>query len=645
MHRKYGEFPLRWIIIKFFDIAGEGSMYNGDDLGANCFGEYTVFKVWAPTAKHLKVVIYNEYFDEYGNEYNMAKDESGVWELTLKGDYKNKYYNYKVTINESERETPDPYAKGSSLNGNRGMVVNFKSINPEGWECHSIPPPIKPTEAIIYEVHVRDFSIDTNSGMLFKGKYLAFTEEGTKGTGDVSTGIDHLKELGITHIHLLPVFDFKSVDERLDKKYNWGYDPYLYNVPEGSYATNPYDGIVRIVEFKQMIKKLHENDIRVVMDVVFNHTSDTEDSPFNILVPKYYYRMNKDGSYSNGSGCGNEIASEKPMVRKFIIDCVKFWAEEYKIDGFRFDLMALMDIETMTEIIRQLNAINPNILIYGEPWTGGNSVLNYELQFKKGCQRGMPLGVFNDDFRNAIKGDNDGDGLGFVNGAYGLEHEIKKGIVGSIHYNDFFYGFAKEPCEAINYVSSHDNLTLFDKIKKVSCDATDLERELMNRLALSILLTSQGVVFIHGGAEILRSKQDNPNSYCAGDEVNKIQWDNKNKYIKTFRYIKCLIELRKSQKIMTMDSSEDIIKNLHFIDSPQNTVAYLLNTCCENDFKQIFIIHNANKQEIIMSPPGSGVWQVIANGWEINLRGLNGDKVTADSKMKVPPLSTYILAR
>ncbi|MDF2514499.1 MAG: type pullulanase, partial [Herbinix sp.] len=374
-------------------------MYIGNDLGANYSKAYTTFKVWSPAAKRLKVVIYNEYFEEFGIEHDMFRLDNGIWELKLEGNYGNRYYNYRVTIGNTERETPDP-----------------------------------------------------------------FTEEGTKGVGNISTGVDHLKELGITHVHLLPAFDFESVDERLDRDYNWGYDPYLYNVLEGSYASNPYDGNVRITEFKEMIMKLHTNNIRVVMDMVFNHTFSIEDSPFNILVPGYYYRFNADGTYSNGSGCGNEVASEKPMVRKFIVDCVKFWAKEYKIDGFRFDLMALMDIETISEIKRELKIINPYVLIYG------------------------------------------------------------KGIAGSITYNEILCGFAQEPSEVINYVSSHDNLTLFDKIMKTSFAATDLEREMMNRLALSIILTSQGIAFIHGGSEILRSKKGNHNSYSAGDEINKIDW-------------------------------------------------------------------------------------------------------------------------
>lgn len=612
--------------------------YNGE-LGAIYNKDYTLFKVWSPVAEEMKLVIYDNYDDNSGKEYNMNLVEKGVWEIKLNGDYKNKYYNYKVTINGIEKETPDPYAKGATANGIKGMIVDFDSINPDGWDNHKLPSPLKPTESVIYEMHVRDFSVDKDSGIKNKGKYLAFTEKGTKNENGDITGLDYLKDLGITHLHLLPVYDYASVDETKEGQYNWGYDPYLYNVPEGSYSTNPYDGTIRIKEFKEMIKSLHENGIRVVMDVVFNHTFTTGNSPFDILVPKYYYRTDSSGKYTNGSGCGNETASEKPMMRKFILDSVKFWAKEYKIDGFRFDLMALHDIETMKEVEKELKKINPNILIYGEPWTGGTSALSPTKQVRKGKQKGMNIAVFNDDFRNAIKGDNDGEGVGFVNGGVGLEKEIKKGIVGMIDYDSKIKGFTKEPNEAINYVSSHDNLCLFDKFEKSNPKNTEKEREKMNRLSLSIILTSQGIPFIQGGTEILRTKKGNHNSYKAGDEINKIDWSNKNKYSETYEYIKNLIALRKSQKVMTLESANEIKESLKFIDSPKNSVAYLLKSKFEGDFKNILIIHNANREEIKINLPIDGVWNIIANDSEVNIKGIN----KAEDSITVKPLSTYIL--
>lgn len=631
------------IAIKFIALQVMYLMYDGQDFGANFFGDYTSFKVWSPAASRIKVVIYENYFEKDGIEHDMSKTEADVWALKLQGNYKNKYYNYRVTIGDVERETTDPYAKGASLNGNRGMIVDFKSINPKGWENHSLPTPLKPTDAVIYEMHIRDFSMDENSGIENQGKYLAFTEEGTR-IGMLSTGLDHLKELGVTHIHFLPIFDYSSVDERLDKGYNWGYDPYLYHVPEGSYATNPYDGTVRIRELKKLIKKLHENNLRIIMDVVFNHTSDVESSPFQILAPDYYYRIRPNGTYSNGSGCGNEIATEKPMVRKFIVDCLRFWTEEYKIDGFRFDLMALMDIDTVVEIKHQLATINPNILLYGEPWTGGESLLEQDRRFMKGCQKGLQIALFNDDFRNAIKGDNDGSGCGFVNGAQGLEHDIKKGVVGSIPYDDFLMGYAQEPGEVINYVSSHDNLTLYDKIRKTHPESSELEFEQMNRLALSIVLTAQGIPFIHGGSEFLRSKQGNANSYNAGDHINKINWCDKSKYLGTFLYIKGLIEIRKMLKVLRMDKSEEIKRSLIFIDSPPNTVAFLLKSYETDSFNNVFIVHNASQQMISVNTPLPGTWTVLADGQQTNRKGIVG-KVAVTSPIKIEPLTTYIMAQ
>ncbi|OPJ57063.1 type I pullulanase [Alkalithermobacter paradoxus] len=611
----------------------EEYIYNGNDLGANYSKECTIFKVWSPPSQNVKLVIYDNYDDTTGKEYIMNKQENGIWEFKLYGDYKNKYYTYKVTIGELEKETVDPYTKGSTANGQKGMIVDFKSINPKGWENHRLPNPISQAQVIIYETHIRDFTVG-NVDIKNKGKYLAFTE---------SAALDYLKELGVTHIHILPIFDFGSVDETKDE-YNWGYDPHLYNVPEGSYSTNPYDGTVRIKELKEMIKSLHENDIRVIMDVVYNHTYKVETSPFDILVPKYYYRINDDGKYSNGSGCGNEIGTEKEMVRKFIIDSLKFWVNEYKIDGFRFDLMGIMDIYTMKEIEKELRTIKSDILIYGEPWAGGESILSPHLMFTKGKQRGSNIAVFNDDFRNAIKGDNDGYGLGFINGGRWLESEVKKGIVGNIFYSNDINGFCDNPIETINYVSCHDNLTLFDKIKKTSSDTTEYEIEKMNRLALSIILTSYGIPFIHGGSEILKSKRGHHNSYNLGDEINKINWNDKYKYKETFEYIKGLIRFRKSQRVMNLENKDDIRKYLTFIDCPESCVGYLITSPYKEDYKNILIVHNANRREVKIQLPMSDNWKIIGNEYEVNLDGIY-KRSKRFNNISIPALSTYILCK
>ncbi|MBZ9607998.1 type I pullulanase [Clostridium estertheticum] len=618
--------------------------YYGNDLGAVYTIEYTTFKVWAPTAQKLVVIVYETPDDDLGQKYEMNKEEKGVWEFKLKGDFKNKYYNYLVSDGSEEKETPDIYTKGSSANGEKGMIIDFTSLNPPNWDNHKKPLPINRTEAVIYEIHVRDFSVSQDSGMENKGKYLAFCEKNTKTSKGVVTGLDHLKDLGITHVHLMPVFDFKSVDETKGG-YNWGYDPYLYNVPEGSYATNPYDGTVRIREFKMMVQTLHENGISVIMDVVYNHTFTTGNSPMDILVPGYYYRTDGEGNYTNGSGCGNETASEKPMMRKFIVDSVKFWAREYKIDGFRFDLMALHDIDTMKEVTLQAKIINPNIIIYGEPWTGGTSSLPSSMQLRKGSQKGMQVSVYNDALRNAIKGDNDGIQSGFVSGKVGLEVEIKKGIVGGIQYNNEIYDFSQDPGETINYVSAHDNLCLYDKFEKSNSNNTPLEREKMNRLALSIVLTSQGVPFIQGGTEILRTKQGNHNSYNSSDAVNEILWSRKAEFPETYEYIKGLISLRKSQKVMTLDNACEVRESLIFLDSPRNCVAYELTSPFKDGYSKLIIIHNANKEEIKIILPDTKEWTIIANEYEVDKIGVSRGIKTCINEVSVHSLSTYILCK
>jgi pullulanase len=625
-------------------LENQKSIYYGNDLGAVYTTHNTTFKVWAPTVDKVSVLVYENFEDVKRQEYKMIKVDNGVWKLKLNGDFKNKYYNYLVSNAGDEFETPDIYAKGASANGKRGMIVDFGSIDPNNWKNHKRPLGVNRTEAVIYEIHVRDFSVAEDSGIKNKGKYLAFAEINTKTLKGVVTGLDHLKDLGITHVHLLPVYDFASVDENVGG-YNWGYDPYLYNVLEGSYSTNPQDGTVRIREFKTMVQTLHENGIGVIMDVVYNHTFTKGDSPMDILVPGYYYRMDAQGNYTNGSGCLNETASEKPMMRKFIVDSIKFWASEYKIDGFRFDLMALHDIDTMKEVEKQAKIINPNIIIYGEPWTGGKSSLHPSLQLTKGRQKGMQVSVFNDNLRNAIKGDNDGSQTGFVNGGVGLELEVKKGIVGGIDFYDEISDFTKEPGESINYVSSHDNLCLFDKLEKSNSNNTPLEREKMNRLALSIVLTCQGVPFIQGGSEILRTKQGDHNSYNSGDAVNEILWSRKSEYLETYEYIKGLIALRKSQKVMTLDNADQVRKSLQFLKVPQGSVAYELTSNSKGNYSKLIIIHNSNKEEIKVALPDDYVWKVLADEYEVNKNGVSKGTKTCVNNVIVPCISTYILCR
>lgn len=510
--------------------------YSGRDLGVTYTPLKTDFKVWAPKASEVVLRLYTE-----GNggkvlyTINLNKEQNGVWKTVVKKDIKNIYYTFQVKHdNKWLLERPDIYAKAVGVNGARGMVVDLISTNPANWKNDKRPPLKHPTDIILYESHVRDFSISKNSGIKHKGKFLGLVEKGTKSPSGEITGIDHLKELGITHIHLLPSFDFNSVDEtKPDAKYNWGYDPINYNVPEGSYATNAYDGNSRIKEFKQMIQVLHANGIRVILDVVYNHTADKE-SGFNQFAPEYFYRHNPDGTYSNGTGCGNETASERPMMRKFMIESVAYWAREYHMDGFRFDLMGVHDIETMNLISDTLRKIDPTIFVYGEGWTAGNSPYPEDLRaVKKNTFELHGIAAFSDDIRDGLRGPyNDVKVKGFSSGAKGMKENVKFGIAGAtqhpqINYKAVSYSgkpWADEPFQSINYVSCHDDNTLYDRLKAANPDASEADLIKMDKLSQAIVLTSQGVPLLHSGAEMLRTKMGVANSFNMPDSINEIDW-------------------------------------------------------------------------------------------------------------------------
>ncbi|HWI63462.1 MAG TPA: type I pullulanase, partial [Symbiobacteriaceae bacterium] len=489
---------------------------------------------------------------------------------------------------------------------------------------------------ILYEIHVRDISTAENSGIKNKGKFLGFTETGTTGPNGVKTGLDHIKELGVTHVHLLPAFDFASTDETKEGQFNWGYDPKNYNVPEGHYATDP-NGIARIREFKQMVQSFHDNGLRVVMDVVYNHTS-TGASPFESIAPTYYYRYDATGRLANGSGCGNETASERPMMRKYIVDSVKLWAKEYKVDGFRFDLMGLHDVETMKAVRAALNEIDPSIIIYGEPWTGGPSALDPEQAIGKGKQQGLNIAVFNDHIRNAIKGDNDGIIKGFTTGAGSQVMSIQRGVVGAIAYDNWVVDFAKDPVESVNYASAHDNLTLWDKIAKSNASDSEQDRVKMDLLAQAIVFTSQGVPFLHGGEEMLRTKGGNHNSYNAPDSVNQLDWSRKAKYSNVFEYYKGLIALRKAHPAFRLATAEQVRQHLSFLDGlPANTLAFRLKENAGGDpWKEIVVIYNPNREEVTVNLP-AGSWNVAAKGDKIAEAG------AVSGQALVPPISMMVL--
>ena len=636
-----------------------------DELGAIYNNRKTTFKIWAPLAESVEVIFYGKDGYDYRSDakevIKMKYEEKGVWKLEVKGDLNGEFYNYIIKRSGVSKEVIDPYAKAVGVNGERGMVIDLNQTNPIGWDTHTIPKLNSVLDAIIYEVNIRDFTIDNNSGINneIKGKFKGFCAEQSTNKGKIKTGINHLKELGVNVIQLLPSFDYKTIDERYfnEEEYNWGYDPLNYNVPEGSYSTNPYFGEVRIKEFKELIMKLHENGFKVVMDVVFNHTADTENSNFNKILPKYYYRENEDGSFSNGSGCGNEIASERAMVRKFILDSLKYWVEEYKIDGFRFDLMGLHDIETMKAIRKELSE---DIILYGEGWKAGPSTLEDDiLTLKENISKfgKLQVGAFSDDIRDAIKGSVfEAESGGFINGGNGFEETIKFGVVAStahkdINFNKLKYSkipWAIEPYQVITYVSAHDNYTLWDKLALVKPLFAKSDRIKMNKLAAAIILTSQGIPFIHAGDEILRTKKDRngtlvENSYKSSDYVNKFYWSRKEKYIDIFNYYKKLIDLRKNHKIFKMNSAKDINDNIEFLnfeENLKNIVAYIAYGDRINDsLGKIAVIFNGN-QDYVEIDLKHNQFMAILDGDDINEKGLY--KIN-NSIINVKPLSALIV--
>jgi pullulanase len=509
-------------------------------------------------------------------------------------------------------------------------------------------------DIIIYEVQVRDFSIHPESGITHKGKFLGMAEEETVSPHGQKTGIDHLKELGVTHIHILPAFDFRSIDETKlhENRYNWGYDPQNYNVPEGSFSTDPYKPKARIREFKEMVAALHRNGFRVVLDVVYNHTGYTDNSNFNLLVPGYYYRHRADGSWSDASACGNETASERFMMRKYIIESLKHWVNEYKLDGFRFDLMGIHDIETMNIISQELLAIDPTIFIYGEGWKAGDSPLpDEQLALKRFTWKLDSIAAFSDDLRDGVKGSwHDHEAQGFVSGAKDMEESIKFGVVAATEHPQVDYSkvnysdapWAGEPFKCINYVSCHDNHTLFDKLKITNPDATEAEIIKMHKLANTIVMTSQGIPFLHTGVDFLRTKQGVENSYQSPDSINQIDWGRKDIYRDVFDYYRDLMTLRKSHPAFRMTSNDLIKENLEFFDiNTPGVVAFKLNDFSGTQpWKTIIVIYNAStiSQRIDLLKSN---WTEVFNEKGLNV---NGYRNISNNRVDVPPVSAMVLA-
>ena len=628
----------------YFESKEFNEKYNYDGkLGVIYSKKSSEFKLWAPLAEQVELVL-------YGKDYNalesnktiikMNRENRGVWRVKIDEDLSGEYYNYLVRNNGKTYESVDPYAKAVSINGEKSMVIDMESTNPKGWSNDKKPILNDVTDSIIYEAHIRDLTKDEASGVIteLRGKYIGAVLENSKIKGtSITTGLDHLKELGITHIHLLPVFDYGSIDERYDSpdNYNWGYDPQNYNVPEGSYSTNPYEGAVRISEFKEMVYKFHQAGIRVVMDMVYNHTYNLE-SPLNLTVPGYYYRKDQYGRYSNGSGCGNETASERYMFRKYMIDSVLYWAKEYHIDGFRFDLMGLHDLETMRIIRNELNKVDKSIIMYGEGWTCYDTPLNINESAVKNniCKfDDLQIAAFSDDARDSIKGSVFlKESLGFVNGGDNYEESIKYTICASTKHDEIDLSkvvysksfWANEPYQTITYDSAHDNNTLFDKLRMSCKDENEEELLKMNKLAAAIVLTSQGISFLHEGEEFARVKENLQgeiieNSYNSSDYTNELKWLRKQRYIDLFNYYKGLIKLRKEYKAFRMNSNKEIQNNISFMAKgnefkDEHMVGYFINIEDYNDsYSKIAVIFNANKYNVEVDL-NEGEWNVLVDG-------------------------------
>ena len=628
---------------------GEEFTYTGTDLGATYTASATTFKVWAPTANAVSVNLYTSGTKGTNDLIKSVPmtggtvNEQGVWTVTVNGDQNGVYYTYLVSVDGKEVEAVDPYARTTGVNGNRGMVIDLDSTDPAGWAADKNPNPVtSQTDAIIYELHVRDFSIDDSSGVkdAWKGKYMAFTQEGTTTSGGVTTGIDYLADLGITHLHLLPVYDYGSVDETTSSTFNWGYDPVNYNVPEGSYSTDPFNGATRVNEFKQMVMALHENGISVVMDVVYNHVYNADKFCFNNIVPGYFSRVD-----SNTSGCGNDTASEREMVRKYIVESVLYWHQEYHIDGFRFDLVGLLDVQTINEIVAAVHECCPDVIFYGEGWDmdSTNKEPGTEMAKQHNASKTPGFAYFSDSMRNNIAGDN-GKSKGFASGAGNGQDIVGDWLAKAVTWGSVW---TTNPQQVVQYASCHDNHTLVDKIilstGRSTLDSTVIK---MNNLAAAYYMTAQGVSFIHAGEEFLREKlyengKREENSYNKGDYVNHIEWSNleKDTYAANAEYYKGLIAFRKAHPALRYSTAALVSANVRNVTTSANLLTYRVDGNGAGD-DDIFVIFNANSSSQTVNLP-EGTWTININGEKAGTASLG----TASGSVVVSGISAMVLTK
>ena len=622
--------------------------YPGGDLGFTYSPSSTSFRVWAPTAMAAELLVYtNDSEKSAGLVVPMTKAEKGTWTANLAGDQHLTIYNFQVKLGERWIEAVDPYARAATINGTKGVVFDASKTNPTGWLTQAKPKfSGVATDAVFYELHVRDLSVDSSSGIVQKGKFLGLTEAGTKAPdGKTKTGIDAIVDLGITHLQLLPIYDYKTVDENRNDQFNWGYDPLNFNVPEGSYSTKPADPLNRITELKTTIKYLHSRGIRVVMDVVYNHVFDAGTHSFEKLVPGYFFRKEADGSFANGTGVGNEVASDRSMARKYIVDSSLYWAKEYKLDGFRFDLMGIIDVETMNQVRDGVDKIDRTFLIIGEGWQMGTKLAPEQKANQVNAFKMPRIAHFNDGIRDGLKGDvfksleN-----GWASGRNSLKFEVMAGITGETESGTNVKGSwgPMNPEQSVSYVEAHDNLTLFDKLVISMPGTTEAERKRVFGLASSTAILAQGVPFIHAGQEFMRTKNGDENSYKSSDAVNSLKWTELTRNKDMSNYFKGLIQIRKANSAFRMSKAQQVIKGMRFSSTSPDVIAYSLDATKQtNGVKRIFVVHNAAKTAKSLRLPVTGTWRVLAQGLVAKPGGIK--TLNRASTVSVPAQSTMVL--
>ena len=647
---------------RFSDATFERTFtYDGDDLGAAYDPGGTKFRLWAPTAQAARVVLYRAWDDapEAGTPYPMERSEAGTWTRRVPGDLDGVYYTFQTNVGGEWREAVDPYAKALAANGLKGAVVDLARTDPEGWADDARPPFAAPTDAVVYELHVRDATMHPASGVAAPGTYVALAEPNTRTADGFPTGLDYVASLGVTHVQLLPVSDFVSVDETDPEKrlYNWGYDPAHFFAPEGSYATDPFDPAARIRELKRLIQAFHRRGIRVVLDVVFNHLFSAARSALERLVPGYYFRTDERGRWSNGTGVGNDTASERRMMRKLIVDCVTYWAKEYHVDGFRFDLMGIHDVETIATVRAALDRLDPTLLVYGEGWVLPTALPEDSRASLPNARKLPRVGFFHDRFRDGVKGGTfDTAERGFVSGEGANAHGVWEGIVGGIDYGRGIVGFAAEPGQTINYVEVHDNHTLWDRLKLSNSDDSDERLRRMHRLASSILLTSQGVPLLHAGQEWFRTKGGEHNSYRSPDAVNRLDWEQAARHRDDIDYVRGLIAMRRAHPAFRLPTAERIRRALRIADTPPGVIAYTLHADADAPgtadaadrwpFAAYAVAHNALSREAEVTLPiaNSGLAAPLLRRVLCDGRAASPTPIDErlDGVMIVPPLATVV---